>query len=129
MDIRLLLVFLILASPLLTRSSSFTDTNLDVSNSTDKLREVTSASHTCNGLVGECIDEEEEEEEMMGDEVDIVRRSLAQRSRFISYGALKKNNVPCNRRGNSYYNCARSGKANPYRRGCSAITHCQRYTS
>ncbi|KAJ9686293.1 hypothetical protein PVL29_015274 [Vitis rotundifolia] len=126
MDIRLLLLFLILASPMLFQSSSFTDTNLNVSNSTNELREVIPTSHTCNGLVGECI---EEEKEMMGDEADIVRRSLAQGSRFISYGALKKNNVPCNRRGNSYYNCVRSGKANPYRRGCSAITHCQRYTS
>nr|CAN78122.1 hypothetical protein VITISV_041547 [Vitis vinifera] len=56
------------------------------------------------------------------------RRSLAQRRRYISYGALRRNQVPCNRRGRSYYNCRRGGRANPYRRGCSVITKCHRFT-
>ncbi|RVW14073.1 Protein RALF-like 33 [Vitis vinifera] len=57
----------------------------------------------CNGLVGDCIDPYAET--MMDSEVS--RRTLAQGGKFISYGALKKNNVPCNRRGRSYYNCRR----------------------
>ncbi|KAK1417861.1 hypothetical protein QVD17_26995 [Tagetes erecta] len=54
------------------------------------------------------------------------RRILAARRRYISYGALSKNNVPCSRRGASYYNCRSGGQANPYSRGCSAITRCRR---
>jgi hypothetical protein len=77
---------------------------------------------TCNGAVGDCINAEEE---MMMDS-ETSRRLLAQGKKYISYGALKKNTVPCNRRGASYYNCKNRGKANPYRRGCSKITHCDR---
>ncbi|GAV66697.1 RALF domain-containing protein [Cephalotus follicularis] len=61
-------------------------------------------------------------------DTEINRRQLAQRSRYISYGALKRNAVPCNRRGQSYYNCNKRQKVNPYTRGCSVITHCQRFT-
>ncbi|XP_058092317.1 protein RALF-like 22 [Magnolia sinica] len=77
----------------------------------------------CNDLVGDCIDEEEER----AMESDISRRSLAGTAkRYISYSALKKNQVPCNRRGSSYYNCRRSGRVNPYRRACTVITRCKR---
>ncbi|XWS63424.1 hypothetical protein CRYUN_Cryun06bG0096200 [Craigia yunnanensis] len=79
---------------------------------------------TCHGLFGECIGNEEKT--VM--ESDISRRALAGRKRYISYGALKQNRVPCNRRGHSYYNCGAGGRANPYNRGCSVITHCHRYT-
>lgn len=49
--------------------------------------------------------------------------------RYISYESLKANQVPCGRRGNSYYGCQQRGRANPYRRGCSAVTHCARNTN
>ncbi|KAK7412355.1 hypothetical protein VNO78_03810 [Psophocarpus tetragonolobus] len=49
--------------------------------------------------------------------------------RYISYDALRMNQVPCGRRGRSYYNCNQRGRANPYNRGCSRITHCARDTS
>ncbi|KAK4770782.1 hypothetical protein SAY87_031314 [Trapa incisa] len=65
-------------------------------------------------------------EEMLMDS-EINRRQLAA-SRYISYEALKKNSIPCNRRGQSYYNCNKMKKINPYRRGCSVITHCKRFT-
>ncbi|KAK3433086.1 protein RALF-like 19 [Eucalyptus grandis] len=65
--------------------------------------------------------------EMMLDS-EINRRQLAGRGRHISYNALKKNNVPCSRRGQSYYNCKKMKKANPYKRGCSSITRCKRVT-
>ncbi|KAL3821460.1 hypothetical protein ACJIZ3_007365 [Penstemon smallii] len=76
-----------------------------------------------NGLLGDCINTEEEM--MMGSEIS--RRILAQ-SRYIGYGALERDNIPCNVRGSSYYNCRRGGgeTANPYRRGCSKITYCER---
>ncbi|GJN06373.1 hypothetical protein PR202_ga24096 [Eleusine coracana subsp. coracana] len=87
---------------------------------------------TCDGAVGECgVDEDEELGLGAGDA--LLRRSLAQRqptNRYISYAALRADQVPCNKRGSSYYtNCASQQKANPYRRGCSAITRCQRNTN
>lgn len=62
---------------------------------------------------------------------DITRRMLAQRRRsFIGYGALSGNRSPCPARsGRSYYtpNCnSQRGPAQPYRRGCYAITRCAR---
>ncbi|THG01183.1 hypothetical protein TEA_012374 [Camellia sinensis var. sinensis] len=73
---------------------------------------------SCNGQVGDCIDEDEEG--MMVSEA--ARRTLAQKQKYITYGALKANRVPCNRNGRPYYNCNQRGKANPYSRGCSRIT-------
>ncbi|KAI3770578.1 hypothetical protein L6452_01716 [Arctium lappa] len=76
-------------------------------------------SGKCNGTVGECFISG-------GDDIDgkSKRRILAGK-RYVSYGALQKNNVPCSRRGASYYNCRQGGQANPYTRGCNAITHCR----
>ncbi|KAK7369033.1 hypothetical protein VNO80_11067 [Phaseolus coccineus] len=56
------------------------------------------------------------------------RRTLQGREQYISYGALNANQAPCGNRGNSYYNCQDRGRANPYSRGCSQITHCARDT-
>ncbi|CAN4113568.1 unnamed protein product [Withania somnifera] len=58
-------------------------------------------------------------------ESESTRRMLAYRRRYISYGALSRNRVPCSRRGASYYNCRPGAQANPYQRGCSAITRCR----
>nr|TKS14150.1 hypothetical protein D5086_0000042240 [Populus alba] len=55
---------------------------------------------------------------------EINRRILAT-SNYISYDALDKNNIPCSQRGASYYNCKTGAQANPYSRGCSAITRCR----
>ncbi|XP_004504245.1 protein RALF-like 19 [Cicer arietinum] len=74
-----------------------------------------------NGLI------EDDNEFLMSSEAS--HRVLAGRRRYIGYGALRANQVPCGRRGRSYYNCHRRGRANPYHRGCSAITHCARDTS
>ncbi|KAM0008051.1 putative rapid ALkalinization Factor [Helianthus debilis subsp. tardiflorus] len=53
-------------------------------------------------------------------------RRISATSNYISYRALQGNNVPCSQRGASYYNCQSGGQANPYQRGCSTITRCQR---
>ncbi|XP_022989015.1 protein RALF-like 4 [Cucurbita maxima] len=50
------------------------------------------------------------------------------RKRFLTYYALSKNNIPCGRRGSSYYDCKKRRRINPYRRGCAAITGCARFT-
>ncbi|XP_071727172.1 rapid alkalinization factor-like [Rutidosis leptorrhynchoides] len=79
-------------------------------------------SHLSNGpgqLVRDVIDPDEEI--MM--ESESARRILAGRG-YISYGAMQKNNVPCNQRGQSYYDCNSRGQANPYSRGCNVITRC-----
>ncbi|XP_004508218.1 protein RALF-like 33 [Cicer arietinum] len=80
----------------------------------------------CRGSIAECsllAGDEDDTEFLMDSENS--RRILAGR-RYISYGALRRNTVPCSRRGASYYNCRPGAQANPYRRGCSAITRCRR---
>ncbi|KAI5662541.1 hypothetical protein M9H77_21864 [Catharanthus roseus] len=77
-----------------------------------------------NGNVGDCIDEDEE---MMMDS-EITRRTLAAQKRYISYDAMKKNSIPCSKRGNSYYHCTGHQKANPYSRSCTQISRCPRNT-
>ncbi|KAK8633625.1 hypothetical protein V6N13_014468 [Hibiscus sabdariffa] len=74
---------------------------------------------TCKGSVAECLAGEEFELDS-----EISRRILAT-TRYISYGALQRNTVPCSRRGASYYNCQPGAQANPYSRGCSRITRCR----
>lgn len=74
---------------------------------------------TCKGSIAECFGGEEFEFDS-----EISRRILAT-NQYISYGALRKNTVPCSRRGASYYNCQPGAQANPYNRGCSAITRCR----
>ncbi|XP_021827211.1 protein RALF-like 4 [Prunus avium] len=84
----------------------------------------------CSDSSGEeCLNEEEDKEEEEEDEqegLQTVRPQEEGNTRYISYEALKKDNVPCNRRGSSYYNCGTSGQINPYQRGCTVITNCAR---
>lgn len=82
----------------------------------------------CTGSVAECglIADNDDAEFLMDSESN--RRILAGR-RYISYGALRRNTVPCSRRGASYYNCRPGAQANPYHRGCSAITRCRRWNN
>ncbi|GAU11493.1 hypothetical protein TSUD_344830 [Trifolium subterraneum] len=77
---------------------------------------------TCEGSIADCMLEQGEEEFQLDNEIN--RRILAN-TKYISYGALQRNTVPCSRRGASYYNCRPGAQANPYNRGCSAITRCR----
>ncbi|KAL9661596.1 hypothetical protein QQ045_026420 [Rhodiola kirilowii] len=56
------------------------------------------------------------------------RLLMARIRKFISYAALRRNSIPRKRRGASYYNCNARQRASPYKRGCSRITRCYRYT-
>ncbi|EOA29534.1 hypothetical protein CARUB_v10014939mg [Capsella rubella] len=76
---------------------------------------------------GGVIGEEEGEEEMMMPS-EISRRVMMMRKRYISYETLRRDMVPCQKPGASYYAC-RSGQANSYNRGCSIITRCARDTN
>ncbi|KAL3517457.1 hypothetical protein ACH5RR_020046 [Cinchona calisaya] len=80
------------------------------------------AAATCQGSIAECLGSSAGEFNM---DSEINRRILATSSNYISYGALERNTVPCSRRGASYYNCQPGAEANPYTRGCSAITRCR----
>ncbi|KAK2968434.1 hypothetical protein RJ640_004440 [Escallonia rubra] len=117
MAIRLGLVLLLLATAVVADSSLHDAYWGGVARVSDGGDGGIGALQTCNGLVGDCIDEDEE----MMMESESTRRTLRRR-RYISYGALRRNVVPCNRRGNSYYNCNYRKRANPYRRGCNVIT-------
>ncbi|CAJ2631660.1 unnamed protein product [Trifolium pratense] len=77
---------------------------------------------TCEGSIADCMLQQGEEEFQLDNEIN--RRILAN-TKYISYGALQRNTVPCSRRGASYYNCKPGAQANPYSRGCSAITRCR----
>ncbi|KAJ8752489.1 hypothetical protein K2173_004777 [Erythroxylum novogranatense] len=76
----------------------------------------------CKGSIADCLGFDGDEE--FGLDSEFSRRILAT-TKYISYGALQRNTVPCSRRGASYYNCRPGAQANPYRRGCSAITRCR----
>ncbi|XP_028786957.1 protein RALF-like 33 [Neltuma alba] len=81
----------------------------------------------CRGSTADCL-LLENEGELFGSEFEMeseISRRILATSRYISYGALRRNTVPCSRRGASYYNCRPGAQANPYRRGCSAITRCR----
>ncbi|KAL1563728.1 protein RALF-like 33 [Salvia divinorum] len=75
------------------------------------------------GLVADSIDHLDQD--MMMD--DPIRRHLGSAG-YISYGALARNKIPCDKRGQSYYNCRQHEAANPYNRGCTRVTSCARST-
>lgn len=102
--------------------SAFLTPPADASTGGDEFSWITNsgASSGCKGSIAECMGSGEMEMES-----ESTRRIVAT-SNYISYGALQGNNVPCWHRGASYYNCQSGGQANPYPRGCSIITRCQR---
>ncbi|KAI4344943.1 hypothetical protein L6164_012118 [Bauhinia variegata] len=72
----------------------------------------------CTKTIGECWAEPELDSETN-------RRILAMQKKYISYETLKRDMVPCDKVGASYYNC-HARPANPYNRGCEVITGCAR---
>ncbi|KAK4266611.1 hypothetical protein QN277_027503 [Acacia crassicarpa] len=72
----------------------------------------------CTKSIGECLTDPQMDS-------DSNRRLLAMQKRYISYETLRRDMVPCDRAGSSYYNC-HSTQANPYNRGCEVITGCAR---
>ncbi|KAL2343518.1 hypothetical protein Fmac_004803 [Flemingia macrophylla] len=73
----------------------------------------------CTKSIGECLAEPEMDSETNRRVLEGVRH------RYISYEALKRDMVPCDRAGASYYNC-HAIPANRYNRGCEVITGCAR---
>ncbi|KAL6214861.1 hypothetical protein ACLB2K_014293 [Fragaria x ananassa] len=97
----------------------FTAVIIDASNGSDHRLSFVPAKSRCQGSIAECMAEDEFDMDS-----EINRRILAT-TKYISYGALQRNTVPCSQRGASYYNCKPGAQANPYNRGCSAITRCR----
>ncbi|KAJ0988922.1 hypothetical protein J5N97_007278 [Dioscorea zingiberensis] len=63
---------------------------------------------------------------------EINRRMLwgIEENKYISYGALRGETVPCSTPGAPYYNChGGSRPVNRYTRGCEVITRCARDAS
>ncbi|XP_062076042.1 protein RALF-like 19 [Humulus lupulus] len=118
------LVFLVLALAL-TTDKAYSFNMAETSHGLNHFqRSLLSGGGGSGGAVGDYIGDNNE---MLFD-TEASRRTLAQGRSHISYQALKANSVPCGRRGQSYYDCQKRKRANPYRRGCSAITHCARVT-
>ncbi|XP_041020407.1 protein RALF-like 33 [Juglans microcarpa x Juglans regia] len=107
---------------------SFSITTIIISASTSTFADITSIDNllswvpelSCQGSIAECMAADDE----LNMDTEINRRILAT-TQTISYGALQRNTVPCSQRGASYYNCLSGAEANPYSRGCSAITRCR----
>ncbi|TYI78930.1 hypothetical protein E1A91_D06G248800v1 [Gossypium mustelinum] len=66
---------------------------------------------------------------MMMDSETNRRLLNGMKRRYISYAALKLNNVPCFQQGRSYYECSTGKPVNPYTRGCTYATRCRRFTA
>ncbi|KAL9404361.1 hypothetical protein Peur_001333 [Populus x canadensis] len=75
-------------------------------------------SKGCSEKIGECFEESEMESE-------ISRRVLLMQKKYISYETLRRDLVPCDKPGASYYDC-NARQAHPYSRGCEVITRCAR---
>ncbi|XP_009352901.2 protein RALF-like 19 [Pyrus x bretschneideri] len=54
----------------------------------------------------------------------LTARTALGNSKFIGYIALRENAAPCGRCGQSYYDCQKRERANPYKRNCEYITRC-----
>ncbi|KAL4271186.1 hypothetical protein GQ457_13G029780 [Hibiscus cannabinus] len=72
----------------------------------------------CTRKLEDCLGGEEMESESQ-------RRLLLMQTRYISYETLRRDMIPCEKPGASYYDC-HAGQANPYSRGCEIITKCAR---
>ncbi|KAE8714525.1 Protein RALF-like 24 [Hibiscus syriacus] len=72
----------------------------------------------CSKKLEDCLGDEEMESESQ-------RRLLLMQRRYISYETLRRDMVPCEKPGASYYDC-HAGQAHPYSRGCEIITRCAR---
>ncbi|KAF3451462.1 hypothetical protein FNV43_RR07557 [Rhamnella rubrinervis] len=118
MEVKLCVIFLLLALAIVGEASSFDAASWGL----DDLSHISATGASVGDLIGE------DNEMLMESESDRRQLRRGPPKRYISYSALKANQVPCGRRGQSYYNCQRRQKANPYKRGCSAITNCARYT-
>ncbi|KAK8548406.1 hypothetical protein V6N13_054786 [Hibiscus sabdariffa] len=78
----------------------------------------TMVKRVCTRKLEDCLGEEEMESESQ-------RRLLLMQRRYISYETLRRDMIPCEKPGASYYDC-HAGQANPYSRACEIITRCAR---
>jgi hypothetical protein len=110
-----LFLTLLLIHTHLPNSTSLLSTTVDL----NLLQNTEITKRVCTKTIGDCL----AESELMDSESN--RRVLAMQKKYISYDTLKRDMVPCDKAGASYYNC-HPKQANHYSRGCEVITACAR---
>ncbi|MED6146943.1 hypothetical protein PIB30_039437 [Stylosanthes scabra] len=115
----IILTFLYLSPVLLSICYGLSVVDLNLLKHSDKTGVIT--KRVCTKSIVECLEEEPE----MDSESN--RRLMLQQQQhwYISYETLRRDMVPCDRAGSSYYSC-KAREANPYNRGCEIITACAR---
>ncbi|KAK4258205.1 hypothetical protein QN277_007678 [Acacia crassicarpa] len=93
--------------------------DLNLLKQSDVSSDILMAKRACTGSIGQCLSLTT----MMDSESH--RRILEMQKKYISYGTLRRDMVPCDTPGASYYSC-QAKPANPYHRGCEVITTCAR---
>ncbi|CAJ2668175.1 protein RALF-like 24 [Trifolium pratense] len=96
-----------------------TTVNLNLLQNTEMDHHPVITKRVCTKTIEDCFTESE----LMDSESN--RRVLAMQKKYISYDTLKRDMVPCDKAGASYYNC-HPRQANHYSRGCEVITACAR---
>ncbi|XP_057747071.1 protein RALF-like 24 [Arachis stenosperma] len=117
----IILTFLYLSPVLLSICYGLSVVDLNLLKHSDKSGVIT--KRVCTKSIVECLEEETE----MDSESNrrLMQQQQQQQHRYISYETLKRDMVPCDRAGSSYYSC-KAREANPYNRGCEVITACAR---
>ncbi|XP_054820556.1 protein RALF-like 32 [Prosopis cineraria] len=83
---------------------------------------VSAAPFSCkNGTIAEC----NEDDEMMMMESEISQRLMAEKTKYISTGALRKNRPVCKGGGSGKSGECLPPPSNPYTRGCSKEHRCR----
>ncbi|XVE81247.1 hypothetical protein DITRI_Ditri15bG0048100 [Diplodiscus trichospermus] len=112
------LLFIILSLSLLFLQTCDSVSILDLDNALKNSEVDVMVRRACTKKLEDCLEEQEMESESN-------RRVLVMQKRYISYETLRRDMVPCEKPGASYYDC-NARQANPYNRGCEVITRCAR---
>ncbi|KAL4309636.1 hypothetical protein GQ457_01G033670 [Hibiscus cannabinus] len=112
------LIFTTLSLSLLCLHTCVAVSVLELQNALETSAVDAMVKRVCTKKVEDCLGDEEMESESQ-------RRLLLMQRRYISYETLRRDMIPCEKPGASYYDC-HAGQANPYSRGCEIITRCAR---
>ncbi|KAH1096164.1 hypothetical protein J1N35_013085 [Gossypium stocksii] len=112
------LIFITLTLPLLFLHSYVAVSILELQNALKTSEIDATVRRDCSKKLEDCLESEDMESETQ-------RRLLLMQRRYISYETLRRDMIPCQKPGSSYYDCG-AAQANPYSRGCEIITRCAR---
>ncbi|XP_058200145.1 rapid alkalinization factor-like [Rhododendron vialii] len=114
---------MLIMSSFLVLSPIVLSTVVEATGNHHKWKWIPAGQGECRGTIGECMGAAGDQGEFDMDSES--NRRILTTTKYISYGVLERDFVPCSIKGTSYYNCVLGGQANPYTRGCSAITQCR----